>query len=711
MATLADILNDPNYVNANAATKKAIFDKYSANDPNYTNANAATQQAIRTRFGVGSAAAQPQGDAALKSRLQDLGIDPAREYGKEFGVKDAAALAASIAFGPVAGGVTTLAARAVPALARFAPALSSGGAVGPNLGSRIAAGGLVGGGAAALSDTTPEGIGAGAATGAFLGPVSGAAAPYVARGYGAVSDFLRGNLADINAGRILRQAAGNQLGAIRAAGQAAPTNILASQATAEAGTPAFLSLLRMAEQRDPEATAFTLRTLQGQNQLAELNRIAGGGTQTQARAFREAEKRGLRELTDPMREAELEAANTFARLGRPLQAEAERAGAAASQAVEDVRRFTAAGPRAAQRAAGVDVMAQPETLPRQSYWERIGTRAELQAGEAAATSVAEGAARREAERRLASLEAQGLKPLDVSALQGRIRSMVNTPGIRVNQVQTQVLSNVADLIEQSIARNGGIIDARDLYGIRKDAVNDIIQKLYPNADAKFQNKYAGELLSKLKPMIDDAIESAGGKGWREYLKTFEEGMTSINRQQLGAKLKKAYEENPKKFRRIVEGNDPKEVEKVFGVGSYDIIAEMGDEYPALRKIADEMARDATVLAKAKEGAPAARDVLAANVMGARLPGFFSPKVTITNQFLQEVQSVVNKKTMDSLIRASQSGRAMNEVLDKLPFVERNRVVQFLIANPQFGAVAPATAGFFVGRENQMAPGNRNALVE
>lgn len=651
-------------------------------------------------------AAQPQGDAALKSRLQDLGIDPAREYGKEFGVKDAAALAAGIALGPVAG----VAARAVPALARFAPALSSGGAVGPNIGSRIAAGGLVGGGAAALSDTTPEGIGAGAALGAFLGPVSGAAAPYVAKGYGALSDFIRGRSADINAGRILRQAAGNQLAAVRAAGQAAPTNILASQATTEAGTPAFLSLLRMAEQRDPEATALAIRALQEQDQLDALRRIAGGATQTEARASREASQRTLNMLTGPMREAELEAANTFARLGRPLQAEAERAGAAASQAVEDVRRFTAAGPRAAQRAAGVDVMAQPETLPRQSYWERIGTRAELRAGDAAAESVVEGAARREAERRLANLEAQGLRPLDVSALQGRIRGMVNTPGIRVNQVQTQVLSNVADLIEQSIARNGGIIDARDLYGIRKDAVNDIIQKLYPNADAKFQNKYAGELLGKLKPMIDDAIEGAGGKGWRDYLKTFEEGMTSINRQQLGARLKKAYEENPKKFRRIVEGNDPKEVEKVFGAGSYDIIAEMGDEYPALRQIADEMARDATTLAKAKEGAPAARDILAANVMGARLPGFFSPKITITNQFLQEVQSVVNKKTMDSLIRASQSGRAMNEVLDKLPFVERNRVVQFLIANPQFGAVAPATAGFMVGRENQMAPGNRNALA-
>ena len=52
MADLASILNDPNYVNANAATKQAIFDKFSANDTNFTNANPATQEAIRVRFGV-----------------------------------------------------------------------------------------------------------------------------------------------------------------------------------------------------------------------------------------------------------------------------------------------------------------------------------------------------------------------------------------------------------------------------------------------------------------------------------------------------------------------------------------------------------------------------------------------------------------------------------------------------------------------------------
>ena len=52
MADLASILKDPNYVNANDATKAAIFDKWAPQDPNFANANAETQQAIRVRFGL-----------------------------------------------------------------------------------------------------------------------------------------------------------------------------------------------------------------------------------------------------------------------------------------------------------------------------------------------------------------------------------------------------------------------------------------------------------------------------------------------------------------------------------------------------------------------------------------------------------------------------------------------------------------------------------
>ena len=53
MPSLTEILKDPNYVNANEATKQAIFNKYSAQDQNFTGANEATKNAIRQRFGIG----------------------------------------------------------------------------------------------------------------------------------------------------------------------------------------------------------------------------------------------------------------------------------------------------------------------------------------------------------------------------------------------------------------------------------------------------------------------------------------------------------------------------------------------------------------------------------------------------------------------------------------------------------------------------------
>lgn len=52
MPSLAEIRNDPNYINANAETKLAIFDKYSANDADFTSANSETKAAIRQKFGL-----------------------------------------------------------------------------------------------------------------------------------------------------------------------------------------------------------------------------------------------------------------------------------------------------------------------------------------------------------------------------------------------------------------------------------------------------------------------------------------------------------------------------------------------------------------------------------------------------------------------------------------------------------------------------------
>jgi hypothetical protein len=69
MPTLQEILQDQNYINANPATKKAIFDRWSALDTNYTGANQATQQAIRSRFGVGGPSFEAEPEPARKSTV------------------------------------------------------------------------------------------------------------------------------------------------------------------------------------------------------------------------------------------------------------------------------------------------------------------------------------------------------------------------------------------------------------------------------------------------------------------------------------------------------------------------------------------------------------------------------------------------------------------------------------------------------------------
>ena len=127
MADLTSILSDPNYVNANEATKKAIFEKFSAQDPNFVNANPETQAAIRNKFGVATFESTPEG-AALGNPLA------ARKYGgpkDTSGIDPLTAIVGSGTVGTFMGAVApeilqgaATATRAVPALAPLSTGLS-----------------------------------------------------------------------------------------------------------------------------------------------------------------------------------------------------------------------------------------------------------------------------------------------------------------------------------------------------------------------------------------------------------------------------------------------------------------------------------------------------------------------------------------------------------------------------------------------------------
>lgn len=72
------ILRDPNYVNANPATKKAIFDRRVATLPEYRNANAATQRQIQQRFNISPPAQakpkEPEGGGLMEGLNRTAGV-------------------------------------------------------------------------------------------------------------------------------------------------------------------------------------------------------------------------------------------------------------------------------------------------------------------------------------------------------------------------------------------------------------------------------------------------------------------------------------------------------------------------------------------------------------------------------------------------------------------------------------------------------------
>jgi hypothetical protein len=83
MPTLQEVIADPNYVNANFATKQAIFNKYASQDPNYSQANDATRFAIRQKYGVETPAVREEAPTPAPIPQRTYG-EAAKDVGGKF---------------------------------------------------------------------------------------------------------------------------------------------------------------------------------------------------------------------------------------------------------------------------------------------------------------------------------------------------------------------------------------------------------------------------------------------------------------------------------------------------------------------------------------------------------------------------------------------------------------------------------------------------
>ena len=402
-------------------------------------------------------------------------------------------------------------------------------------------------------------------------------------GAGKTYDVLAGRAGAVEAARILREVIDQNASKIEKALRNAPKNIKANTAEFLASRKLLTPELAAATQIASGSTeaAPLLRVAQqraaGQNRMREI--IRGGGTQTEAVSNIAGTKKALQDVTGPQREGALIAADVGRTQVIPLERDAARLRQLASEEAENARRLLTANDRSANliRESGLrlpaDIKRQREIV---AGLERFG-------GEAADRSVAAGADARAAEAAAANLRAQGLQPLNISGLVSTLRQKASDAEF-VSPDRFKILSEFANNLERRAAKMGGVIDATGLYLARRE-MGSFVSSILNTSDPKALRQGTAQLVGEAQPLIDDAIEAAGGKGWREYLNTFAEGMKGIERQEFQRELTKLPEA---RFAKVMAGGDPDYVEDFFGPGRGDINVEM--QGPALAT-ANKLGRD------------------------------------------------------------------------------------------------------------------------
>jgi len=422
--------------------------------------------------------------------------------------------------------------------------------------------------------------------------VTGAALPLVGtiakRGMGWTYDLLARRLGETRAAEIMRNLIADNAAAVSDALRKAPKNTKANTAEflAEKGllTPELAAATRIVGAS--KASKPLERVAQARAAAQEETKafIRGGETQTAAMGNIAAAKKGVRTATAPMREENL----SLADLGRtaivPAERQATRLRDAAADEVNRARRFLTAADEQGAVLGQMDDLGDvfdPAAINRQRGL--IGG-LEQRGGQAAARSLALGTEARAAEEVAANLRAQGLKPLDISTVVGRLRASAADAEF-VNPARFRVLTEFANNLERRAARFGGVIDATGLYELRKNMGNVVADILGPTEPSALQS-YTAQIIGETQPLIDDAIMAAGGRGWKSYLDTFAQGMRNVERSQFERQLTRLPEAQ---YAKVMSGQDPDYVAKFFGPGRFDINVEMmGPKLPAAQKLAGEI---------------------------------------------------------------------------------------------------------------------------
>lgn len=533
-------------------------------------------------------------------------------------------------------------------------------------------------------------------------------APYVGKAIGAVADLRQ--IPTQKAAKIAKDALGDDLPQVLNALRNAPPNLTAAQATAGITNPTWQALIERRLASDPKFV-LNLKNMNETEGVNALAKLAGGATATETRTTLDTAKQALNAMTGPQREAALNRAN----LGKDVaayEAQAGKLSAEAAAEVQKVRDLIKAG-NSAEAWARLDLIKRglPVGAAPYTHFGELSNKALNEwSSKAADASLDLGQGARFAQGAADALRSAGIKPLEAAPLIQSIKAATNKPEFAGNDLLAGAAKNVANDIAKWTASNG-VIDAVALEAIRKNSVNAAIQQLRPGVDATTQRNLAASVMNRIKPLIDDAIEGAGGAGWRDYLANHAKGMQQIAEKKLSGKALELYKTNKDEFVRLVQGESPDAVEKILGPGSYDIAKEVSENtLNVLRDQAAKVIRDANIKTQVAGGQDALKELMLQNLSKFRLPSYITAVAATTNKAMQILENKIGAKTLGMLTQSFKTPGATADLLETLPGAERNRVAK-LLANPK-SWVQESVGGATAGAKNALAPTqeSQNALA-
>jgi hypothetical protein len=427
---------------------------------------------------------------------------------------------------------------------------------------RVAGG--AGGGAAGAAMTDQD---------AFDATVVGGAFPLVANigkhGLGYVFDKLSGRFDKVQAGQIIRNLIAEKSSDITKALETASKDVKANTAEflAERGllTPELAAATRIVSGGKASKPLEKVALARKAQQNAMRQQMMGAETQTGAVKNISEAKKQVRVATEPQRVGELGKADVGRTQILPAESKVAEQSAIAANEAARARRLYAKSEDESLILGQMDDLGDtfdPQAINKQRA--RVSSTQQF-GSEAAGRAAVAGEEAQSAAEIAANLRAQGLAPLDISNVVTRLRQQA-FDAANVAPERASVFSAFADALERRAAQFGGVIDATGLHLARRE-MGRFVANTLKGSDPESIRLGTSQLIGEAQPLIDDAIEAAGGRGWRDYLDTFSQSMRKIERQDFGRKLAAL---PSARLNKVMSGGDPDFVGEHFGPGRTDI---------------------------------------------------------------------------------------------------------------------------------------------